>query len=159
MQIWNRVRDLDASDPWADDRPALLPAHRRQERFPAKVIEVPSIWPHGKQDHPPLPILSFHEVGMARSPNGIVQTQMPMCQKWVARIRFIWPTHRFTPSNGHGMLMSGTAFSNHQVISSIYFVNVWRRCPGRSFESTIPKDRPLTDETHGLQVQFLQPDL
>ncbi|MNN56634.1 hypothetical protein D3C81_1715760 [compost metagenome] len=43
-----------------DHRPAVLPFHRYQERFPAQVAVVAAIRPGAQADHPPVAVLGFY---------------------------------------------------------------------------------------------------
>src|SRR5687767_12019871 len=76
----------------------------------------------------------------------------------VTAIPFIGSCNLCTARNGHGMVMSRSPLGNHQIVLSPDFVKVRRLRPDCVPGCPLPEHTRLANETHGAQVQLLEPD-
>src|SRR5690349_11618108 len=96
---------------------------------------------------------------MPRTHDRRVQSQVAMGHDWVTAIPFIESRNLRTARNRHSMVMRRSALRNHQIIPPIFFIYMWRLRMYTPFEGSIPQNMHIADKAHGLQIQFLQPDL
>src|SRR6185436_9074658 len=96
---------------------------------------------------------------MPRTHDWVVQPQVAMGHDWVTAIPFIGSSDLCAARNRHSMVMRRSAFRNHQIVHPLYFVKVRCLCMNPLLEGSIPESIRVSDKAHGLQVQFLQPNL
>src|SRR5512144_2521062 len=115
-QVRRASNSLNSSTADSDHGPTILPTHRNQKGLASQVIKISSIGPHGEQDHPPIAELGLHKISVPCAYDWVIQSQVAMSYDRVTTIRFIGSCNLGTARNRHGMIMSRSPLSNHQIV-------------------------------------------
>ena len=143
-----------------NNRPTILPLHRRKEGLSAKVMKHQAVTvnrnrTHTERHHPPVPILIFHQISMSGAFNAAVHI-VPMIQNGVMRAAFPRSVNRCAAENRFLMAVFCAAFRHHQVIHAIFFIKMraFLKYPAASFADELN----IAERFTGFGVDFTHID-
>src|SRR5215467_6500968 len=99
--------------------PAIIrPGDWSQVSFSSKMMKITTPGTKSQEDKPPTTIMSFNQVSMACSLNGMKPT-VAMGENGIVRAWFERPPGTFATSHRDHMPVLCPTFSNHQIIAAV----------------------------------------
>src|ERR1035438_1301433 len=142
---------------WIDDRPAVLPGDRGEERLAAQVAEVTAVWAHGKQHGVPVAGRGLHEVSVPGGDDGLHPAQVPVGEHRVGGVVPVRPGDPRAARHGDGVVVLGSALGEQQVVVALPAEQVRAFHPCRVHERAAEQDVLGAGDPQPRRVELAHP--
>ena len=94
---------------------------------------------------------------MANISDRIIFSKMPVCQNRITEVVLIRTPYIAASANRNGMVRSGSSFGMHNIIISVFFIQMRSFRPNHIFHSSVPHIFRFSHKLHPLYIQLLNP--